>query len=78
MKKTLKLALEALEPEPYLADWYVEKHIKPAAIKALEQELMKLENEAPEVPMMPVAQHYKILEMYVKVNMNMKKEINNV
>ena len=35
----LKLALEALEPEPYLTTWYVEQHVIPAAIAAIKEAL---------------------------------------
>ena len=39
-KKAMELALEALEPEPYLAQWYIDEHVVPAAIAALKEALM--------------------------------------
>ena len=38
-KKAMELALEALEPEPYLAQWYIDEHVVPAAIAALKEAL---------------------------------------
>jgi len=35
--EALKLALEALEPEHYLAEWYVQQHVVPAAVNAIKK-----------------------------------------
>jgi hypothetical protein len=35
--QTLQLALEALEPEPYLAEWYVQQHVVPKAVTAIKK-----------------------------------------
>jgi len=37
--QALKLALEALEPDAYLAEWYIEKHIIPTAVNAIKAAL---------------------------------------
>jgi hypothetical protein len=37
--EALRLALEALEPEPYLATWYIQECVVPAAITAIKAAL---------------------------------------
>ena len=37
--EALRLALEALEPEPYLATWYIQEYVVPAAITAIKAAL---------------------------------------
>jgi hypothetical protein len=38
-EEALKLALNALEPDAYLAEWYIEKHIIPTAVNAIKAAL---------------------------------------
>ena len=44
-KEAMEKALEALEFQPYLAEWYMQKHIIPDAIVALKEALKQEEQK---------------------------------
>jgi len=48
--EAMKQALEALEPEDYLAEWYVEQHVVPEAIKVLRQAIEHAEKKQAREP----------------------------
>ena len=53
--EALKLALEALEPEPYLATWYIQECVVPAAITAIKAALLsRSDGEAKDEKQKPV------------------------
>lgn len=39
--EALKLALDALEPQEFWAEWYLEGHVIPKAVEAINQALMQ-------------------------------------